>query len=66
MIARIAKTFGTNDLDWYPTAESALNTLFSLKSRVCHEYAKILIDQIVKRMFRNRSEDEREQLNQLP
>ena len=44
MLAVIAKTFGSADLEWFCAAETTLNTLFNMKSRHSHEYAKLFID----------------------
>ena len=62
MLNVLAKTFGTQDLEWYCAAETVLNTLFNMKQRVSHEQAKLFIDLILRKCFRKRSEDEIDQL----
>jgi hypothetical protein len=47
LISRVVATFGTQDLEWFCVCEAVLNCLFSLKSRISHEYAKNLIDAIL-------------------
>lgn len=58
MISVISHTFGTTDLEWFCACETVLNTLFNIKSRNSHEYAKLFIDQILRKMFRKRSDEE--------
>lgn len=62
MVSVISRTFGTSDLEWYCAAESVINVLFNIKSRNSHEYAKFFLDQIVRKMFRFRSEQEIEEI----
>ena len=62
LLARVVATFGTQDLEWFCTCETILNCLFSLKSRISHEYAKNFLNQIVYRMFRSRTAEEMENL----
>ena len=66
MLNVLAKTFGTQDLEWYCAAETVLNTLFNMKQRVSHEQAKLFIDLILRKCFRKRSEDEIDQLRRQP
>lgn len=58
MISVVSNTFGTSDLEWFCACETVLNTLFAIKSRNSHEYAKLFIDQILRKMFRQRSDEE--------
>lgn len=58
MISVISHHFGTTDLEWFCACEAVLNTLFNIKSRNSHEYAKLFIDQILRKMFRKRSDEE--------
>lgn len=46
MIQVTVKCFGTNDLEWFCAAETVLNTMFNLKSRMAHEYARLYISQL--------------------
>jgi hypothetical protein len=58
MVSVVGKNFGTNDLEWFCATETVLNTLFDTKSRNAHEYAKLFIDQILRKMFRTRAVEE--------
>lgn len=66
MVSVVGKNFGTNDLEWFCATEAVLNTLFDTKSRNAHEYAKLFIDQILRKMFRTREVEEVEELRNLP
>ena len=44
MISVINNKFGTQDSEWFCATEALLNTLFNLRSRNSHEYAKLLIE----------------------
>lgn len=66
MISVISNTFGTSDLEWYCACETVLNVLFNIKSRNSHEYAKLFIDQILRKMFRQRSDEEVDLLRKRP
>lgn len=46
MIFILQKTFGTTDLEWFCAAEAIINTIFNLKSRNAHEYARLLLQQL--------------------
>ena len=58
MISVISNTFGSGDLEWFCACETVLNVLFNIKSRNSHEYAKLFIDLILRKMFRKRSDEE--------
>lgn len=66
MISIIGKNFGSSDLEWFCAAEAVLNTLFNTKQRNAHDYAKLFIDQIVKKMFRQREVQEVEEMRNQP
>jgi hypothetical protein len=66
MISVISNTFGTSDLEWFCACETVLNTLFNIKSRNSHEYAKLFIDQVLRKMFRQRSDEEVDLLRKRP
>jgi len=44
MINVLNSKFGTSDSEWFCAAETILNTLFNIRSRNSHEYAKLLIE----------------------
>lgn len=44
IISVIINKFGTHDLEWFCASETILNTLFNIKSRNSHEYAKLFIE----------------------
>ena len=66
MLNVVGKNFGTQDLEWFCTAETVLNTLFNMRQRISHEQAKLFIDLIVRKCFRRRDEDEIDQLRAQP
>ena len=51
MISVLNSKFGTPDSEWFCAAETILNTLFNIKSRNSHEYAKLFIEQLVRKLY---------------
>lgn len=51
MINVLNSKFGTSDSEWFCAAETILNTLFNIRSRNSHEYAKLLIEQLVRKLY---------------
>jgi hypothetical protein len=51
MISVLNNKFGTQDSEWFCAAETILNTLFNIKSRNSHEYAKLFIEQLVRKLY---------------
>ena len=51
MIKVIVDKFGTSDLEWFCAAETILNALFNIKSRNSHEYAKMFVEQLVRKLY---------------
>jgi hypothetical protein len=57
MISIINNKFGTQDLEWFCAAETILNTLFNIKSRNTQEYAKLFLEQLVRKLYLNPSNE---------
>ena len=53
MIKILVEKFGCSDLEWFCAAETIVNTIFNLKSKNSHEYAKLFIEQLVRRLYIN-------------
>lgn len=51
MISVLNNKFGTQDSEWFCAAETILNTLFNIKSRNSHEYSKLFIEQLVRKLY---------------
>ena len=51
LLVEIQKKFGTEDLEWFCSAEAILNTLFNIKTRNAPEYAKYFINVLVEGMY---------------
>ena len=51
MISVINSKFGTVDSEWFCAAEAILNAMFNIKSRNSHEYAKLFIEQLVRKLY---------------
>ena len=47
----LGNTFGTNDFEWFCAAETVLNLLFNIKSRMSHEYAKLFLENLVSQLY---------------
>ena len=56
MMKVIIKKFGTQDLEWFCAAETVLNFMFKVKSRHSHEYAKFIIESLVKKLYASQNE----------
>ncbi len=46
-----------SDLKWFCACEAILNCLFSLKTRISHEYSTILLDSVISKMFLKQEEE---------
>ena len=57
MMKVIIKKFGTQDLEWFCAAETVLNFMFKVKSRHSHEYAKFIIESLVKKLYASQNEE---------
>jgi len=51
MMTSLMKQFGTKDFEWFCASEAILNTIFNLKSVDSHEYAKIFIENIGRKLY---------------
>lgn len=47
----LSQTFGTSDFEWFCATETVLNMLFSIKSRISHQYAKLFIETLVSKLY---------------
>lgn len=61
MIKVIARCFGTQDLEWFCTAESIINCMFNLHSKRNPQYAKLMIEQMLVKV-----QGDQEQIQSLP
>ena len=57
MIDYLIDQFGTDDLEWFCAAESILNTIFNIKTKSSHDYAKMFIEKLVKKMHTPQDEE---------
>ena len=51
MISALHNKFGSSDREWFCAAEAITNTIFNLKSKHSHEYAKVFIELLVRRLY---------------
>ena len=42
---------GTTDTEWFCAAKAMVDTLFDLNTIDCHEYAKVFIESMIRKMY---------------